>query len=261
MLSPTVSKRLQGPVSSAIDPFPIKSMSLKPKKKRQRQQSDSKNTSTSTTSSKSSGDGDGDDESAVALTFTSPDRGPGSTLSDEVYNKVCQGLIAGHSLTTVGLEAGVGRNLVNTIKERIRGSIPNWKKRTSRMMGELITELCDSLADDLRQGKLSPDRKSVHLGILSDKKSALDGDRTLTIEHKRVTSGEDFEKRIRDYLSGLPSANAQATEGRPEKSDFTEVIDVSSDACTKSAPDLDQTGAGGDPGSSRSSISETDLPS
>jgi len=261
MLSPAVSKRLQGPVSSEIDPFPTKSMSSKPKKRPQRQQSDCSDTSTSTTSSGSSASASGGDDGAVALTFTSPDRGPGSTLSDEVYNKVCQGLIEGHSLTTVGLEAGVGRNLVNAIKERIRGSMPDWKKRTSRRMGELITELCDSLADDLRQGKLSPDRKSVHLGILADKKSAIDGDRTVTVEHKRVTSGEDFERRIRDYLSGLPSANAQATEGRPEKSGFAGVIDVSSGDCTKSAPDSDQTGGGGDPGSSRSLEFETDSPS
>ena len=74
-------------------------------------------------------------------------------------------MIAGESLQKVSLETGVSDYTVKAIKGRIRDEIPDWKKNTSRKMEKLITELLESLQNDLTEGRLSPDRKAIAIGI------------------------------------------------------------------------------------------------
>ncbi len=152
-------------------------------------------------------------------------------MSDEQYNQVCQDLIEGYSLTSVAHRNNIARASAQSIKETIRSQIPDWKQRTSAKLSDLITEMVDSLHQDLREGKLSPDKKSVTIGILSDKKRDLDGEKTV-IEHRKVDSEEDFRKRMDAYLDSLPSAKTVdlvQTDKNPS------IIDVPPDDCTETA--------------------------
>lgn len=194
------------------------------------QQNDSKNTSMNITSPQASEpEGEGD-----KLQFKSPEKGPGSSLSDEQYNQVCQDLIDGYSLTSVGQRNDISRVTAHSIKEGIRDQIPDWKQRTSAKLSDLIAEMVDSLHQDLREGKLNPDKKSVSIGILSDKKRDLDGEKTV-IEHRRVDSADDFRKKMDDYLSSLPSGNPQQTNDLVHKRENPSIIDVSPSDCTDPA--------------------------
>ena len=209
---------------------------MKPSK----QQSDCKPTSTNTTSplGNVAEDGEGSVGSkkiflnpVSASQFKKPEKGIGSRLSDEVYEKVCQDLIDGKSIITVALAHSVSNSTVQTIKKSIKDHIPDWKQRTSNKLGEIISELADSLHQDLREGRLSPDKKSVSIGILSDKKRDLDGEKTV-IEHRKVDSKEDFRKQMDAYLDSLPSAK---TVDLVQTDENPSIIDVPPDDCTETA--------------------------
>lgn len=163
--------------------------------------------------------------------FRKPEKGIGSRLTDEQYNQVCQDLIDGYSLTSVAQRNNIARASAQSIKEGIRDQIPDWKQRTSAKLSDLIAEMVDSLHQDLREGKLNPDRKSISIGILSDKKRDLDGEKTV-IEHRRVDSEEDFRRRMDDYLASLPSAQTIDLADKPKN---TSIIDVPAQDCTDSA--------------------------
>lgn len=194
------------------------------------QQNDSKNTSTKTTGLQVSAPGD----EGVKPQFMKPEKGIGSRLTQEQYSQVCQDLIDGYSLTSVAHRNNIARASAQSIKETIRSQIPDWKQRTSAKLSDLITEMVDSLHEDLRDGKLSPDKKSVTIGILSDKKRDLDGEKTV-IEHRRVDSEDDFRKKMDDYLSSLPSGNPQQTNDLVHKRENPSIIDVSPSDCTDPA--------------------------
>ena len=163
--------------------------------------------------------------------FRKPEKGIGSRLTDEQYNQVCQDLIDGKSIITVALTHSVANSTVQTIKATIKDHIPDWKQRTSNKLGEIISDMADSLHQDLLSGKLSPDKKSISIGILTDKKRDLDGEKTV-IEHRRVDSEEDFRRRMDDYLASLPSAQTIDLADKPKN---TSIIDVPAQDCTDSA--------------------------
>lgn len=192
--------------------------------------------------------------------FKSPSKGPGSSLSDDVYNNVCKQLIEGRSLTDVAHQNSIARSTVDCIKETIRSQIPTWKQRNSAKLGDLISELIDSLHQDLREGRLSADKKSITIGILADKKEKLDGDHTV-IEHRTVSSGEDFSRRMAEYLGSLPSANTQEINDLAQIPGNAGVYEVPATDCTENAQVSSDSGGGGDIEGFGSESPETDSPS
>ena len=144
---------------------------------------------------------------------------------------MCQDLIDGKSMMRIGVEHSLAKSTVQTIRESIKDRIPDWKQRTSAKLGEIITELAESLHQDLLEGRLNPDKKSVSIGILSDKKRDLDGEKTV-IEHRKVDSEEDFRRRMDDYLSSLPSCKTSDLASNPKN---PSIIDVPPSGCTDSA--------------------------
>lgn len=195
--------------------------------KHKQQQTDSRDTSTNTTGLQvSAGENAGDKPQ-----FIKPQKGIGSRLTQEQYSQVCQDLIDGYSLTSVGQRNDISRVTAHSIKEGIRDQIPDWKQRTSAKLSDLIAEMVDSLHQDLREGKLNPDKKSVSIGILTDKKRDLDGEKTV-IEHRKVDSEEDFRRRMDDYLASLPSCKTSDLASNPQN---PSIIDVPPSDCTDSA--------------------------
>jgi hypothetical protein len=141
------------------------------------------------------------------LRFKAPERGAGSSLSDEQYNALCLDLVAGKSIVATCTDHEVAKSTAQAIRESIRDQIPSWKERTSAKLGGIISELADSIQDDLRSGKLSADKKPVAFGILIDKKFALDGDNVSVIRHEKGDSGANFAENFNKYLESLPTAN------------------------------------------------------
>ena len=234
------------------------------KKTHKKQQKDSKNTSTSTTNLAPKGEGSADDvgskknylEKTEDYEFKSPIKGPGSSLSDRAYNQVCRDLIDGFSLTITATRNQIARQSVASIKASIADRVPHWKQSTSRKMGDLITQFMHSLEDDLNKGKLSPDRKSITIGILSDKKRDLDGDNNITITHKKANSDNDFHQKMDDYLNSLKNVttSSQQTDGLVQSDHKPLIINDVTENCTDSA----QTGVEGDQEVSEPEHTETD---
>ena len=71
-------------------------------------------------------------------------------------------------------------------------------------MEEVITELVDSLENDLRNDRLSPDRKAIAIGILVDKREKM-GDSVRLDLTSRVTAetSQDFSKRLNEWMATL----------------------------------------------------------
>lgn len=237
------------------------------KKTHKKQQKDSKNTSTSITNLDRKGEGNADDvgskknllEKTEDYEFKAPIKGAGSTLSDKAYNQVCKDLVEGYSLTAVAQRNCLGRQSVVNIKENIRDRIPNWKQSTSRKMGDLITRMMDSLEDDLINGRLNPDRKSIHIGILAQRKGEIDGDKNITITHRKEPSDNDFHQKMDAYLNSLKNVTGapQQTDGLVQSDHKSLVINEVPENCTE----ITQIGVEGGQEVSESKHTETDSPS
>lgn len=218
---------------------------LKMKKTHKKQQLDSRDTSTNTTNLDLKEEGSADDvgskrnllQKTEEYEFKSPLKGPGSSLSDRAYNQVCRDLIDGFSLTITATRNQIARQSVASIKASIADRVPHWKQSTSRKMGDLITQFMHSLEDDLNKGKLSPDRKSITIGILSDKKRDLDGDNNITITHKKANSDNDFHQKMDAYLDSLKNVTGtpQQTDGLVQSDHKSLVINEVPENCTDSA--------------------------
>ena len=236
------------------------------KKTHKKQQRDSRNTSTSTTNLdlKSEEENEGDNvgsktnllEKTEEYEFKSPVKGAGSTLSDKAYNQVCKDLVEGYSITAVAQRNCLGRQSVVNIKENIRDRIPNWKQSTSRKMGDLITQLMGSLEEDLINGRLNPDRKSIHICILSQRKQEIDGDKNITITHRKEPSNNDFHQKMDAYLNSLKNVtgSTQQTDGLVQSDHKPLIINDVPGDCTDSA----QIGVEGDQEVSEPEHTETD---
>ena len=133
-----------------------------------------------------------------------PSSGPGSSLSDSSYAEICRLLIDGNTIHKIQTLTGVSDYTIKGIKRQIRDEIPDWKKNISRRMEEIITDLVDSLEGDLRNNRLSPDRKAIAIGILVDKREKM-GDSVRLDLTSRVTteSSQAFYRRLSEWVASL----------------------------------------------------------
>ena len=145
----------------------------------------------------------------ISKSTEAPDRliplsGPGSSLSPSCYSEICHQLVKGKTIHQICAQTGVSDYTIKGIKRQIREEIPDWKKNISRRMEEVITELVDSLEEDLRSDRLSPDRKAIAIGILVDKREKL-GDSVRIDLTNRVTaeSSQNFSKRLNEWMATL----------------------------------------------------------
>ena len=198
-----------------------------------------KNTLMNTTSPPPEEEGAGVEE----LRFEKPESGAGSSLEVEQYNALCLDLVSGKGMIEIGHKHNVSKDTVQRIKASIRDRIPDWKRRTSEEISELITDMISSLREDLAAGKLSPDKKSVTIGILADKKRDLDGDNVSVVRHEKADLQGNFAEIIADYLQSLPSANGeQLIDDQPQAAPNPLIINAPDDEC----PSNVRQGGGGD---------------
>lgn len=138
----------------------------------------------------------------------SPYAGPGSSLSASSYSQICRMLINGNTIHQICEQTAVSDYTIKGIKRQIRDEIPDWKKNISRRMEEVITALVDSLESDLRNDRLSPDRKAIAIGILVDKREKL-GDSVRADLTSKVTaeSSQVFSRRLNEWVASLAIQN------------------------------------------------------
>lgn len=138
-----------------------------------------------------------------------PISGPGSTLSDFVYSKICALLIEGETIHMISVQTGISDYTIKGIKSRIADQIPDWKKNTTGRMERLITELLDSLSDDLKNNRLSPDRKAIAIGILTDKREKLGEGVRLDLTHKVSNeASQTFSIKLNEWMESIGVASS-----------------------------------------------------
>ena len=71
-------------------------------------------------------------------------------------------------------------------------------------MEEVITELVDSLESDLRNNRLSPDRKAIAIGILVDKREKMGDSVRLDLTSRvNAETSQDFSRRLNEWMATL----------------------------------------------------------
>lgn len=133
-----------------------------------------------------------------------PSSGPGSSLTGTVYSQICQLLIEGNTIHKIQTLTGVSDYTIKGIKRQIRDELPDWKKNVSRRLEEVISDLVDSLEDDLHNNRLSPDRKAIGIGILVDKREKLREGMRVDLTQKVTTeSSQAFSRRLNEWMTSL----------------------------------------------------------
>ena len=130
-------------------------------------------------------------------------------MSDSSYSEICRLLIEGNTIHKIQTLTGVSDYTIKGIKRQIRDEIPDWKKNISRRMEEIITDLVDSLENDLRNNRLSPDRKAIAIGILADKREKLGDSLRLELTSRVTTeSSQAFYRRLNEWIASLTVKSA-----------------------------------------------------
>ena len=92
----------------------------------------------------------------------------------------------------------IGENSVLALIGNAPELVATEKKRVSGALGGIITLMTDSIKERLIDGSMKP--SSVDVAIMIDKKSALDGEAGLVIEHRFTVdaSADAFTKKLED---------------------------------------------------------------
>ena len=133
-----------------------------------------------------------------------PSSGPGSSLTGTSYSEICRLLIEGNTIHKIQNLTGVSDYTIKGIKRQIREELPDWKKNVSRRLEEVISDLVDSLEDDLHNNRLSPGRKAIAIGILVDKREKLrEGMRVDLTQKVTSETSQAFSRRLNEWMTSL----------------------------------------------------------
>lgn len=146
-----------------------------------------------------------------------------TTLKDEqrAYG-CCELLLQGLGVERIATRLHMSPHTVRAIRRELSagGKLAGWKERISTAAKDFVTDAVSSLHDDLLEGRMTPQEKSVAVGILADKVAAWDGQAGLVIEHRH-------EHRISvEKVNGFWS-QARPAESAPARSP-ADVVDVQS---------------------------------
>ena len=87
------------------------------------------------------------------------------------YSHVVQSLKEGRGVIQIAVEQGMSKSTVQTIREKNRGILPCWKRRTAKALGDAGVALAESIASG--HEKIPWNQKALSLGILLSKKAEL----------------------------------------------------------------------------------------
>lgn len=123
---------------------------------------------------------------------------------DELVQTMLERIAAGASQREVARLFKVSRNTVAAIvaQAEAAGKLEPYKQRVSKKLGRAIESGVEQFVEALESGEISPGQLPVSIGILSDKKAQIDGEATVTVEHRKTGERE----QIAQYIESLPSA-------------------------------------------------------
>src|ERR1041385_1650335 len=129
---------------------------------------------------------------------------------------ICLDLLSGVSRRAIAERFGVSRNTVNAIREIMesRGELEPLKREVARRLDRCVIYGLENLEFALATNGLPASQLSVAVGILLDKKAALEGQPTSRIEH--ITTRKPSHDELNAWLESLPSANPPAALQAPD---------------------------------------------
>ena len=113
------------------------------------------------------------------------------------YSQVVQSLKDWMGVIQIAVEQGLSKSTVQTIREKNRGILPCWKRRTAKALGDAGVALAESIA--LGHEKIPWNQKALSLGILLSKKAELEcSSDVLRVVHTRIVSHGELVRRFSD---------------------------------------------------------------
>ena len=131
-----------------------------------------------------------------SMSFTAVKPHPNSLIRKEPakYSKVLDALKEGKGVIEIAVEQGLSKTTVQSIRERNRDILPNWKRRTAKALGDAGVALAESLV--IGHENIPWSQKALSLGILLSKKAELEGriNEMMVIHEHSITHGELLDR-------------------------------------------------------------------
>ena len=110
------------------------------------------------------------------------------------YSRVLESLKDGKGVIEIAVEQGLSKTTVQSIRERNRDILPNWKRRTAKALGDAGVALAESLV--VGHENIPWSQKALSLGILLSKKAELEGsiNEMKVIHEHSITHGELLDR-------------------------------------------------------------------
>ncbi len=110
------------------------------------------------------------------------------------YSRVLESLKDGKGVIEIAVEQGLSKTTVQSIRERNRDILPNWKRRTAKALGDAGVALAESLV--VGHENIPWSQKALSLGILLSKKVELEGriNEMMVIHEHSITHGELLDR-------------------------------------------------------------------
>jgi hypothetical protein len=116
------------------------------------------------------------------------------------YRRVVESLKEGKGVIEISVEQGLSKTTIQTIRERNRDILPNWKRRTAKALGEAGMALAESIAKG--HENIPWAQKALSLGILLTKKAELEGRLPeVNVTHHHKLTHEELINRFSELRS------------------------------------------------------------
>tara|TARA_B100000579_G_scaffold83636_1_gene65217 strand:- start:398 stop:811 length:414 start_codon:yes stop_codon:yes gene_type:complete len=130
------------------------------------------------------------------MSLTTMNLHPNSLIRKEPakYSRVLESLKDGKGVIEIAVEQGLSKTTVQSIRERNRDILPNWKRRTAKALGDAGVALAESLV--VGHENIPWSQKALSLGILLSKKVELEGriNEMMVIHEHSITHGELLDR-------------------------------------------------------------------
>ena len=144
---------------------------------------------------------------------------------EQLCRDICTDLIAGISRRAIALRFAVSRNTVNAIREIMesRGELEPLKREVAKRLDRCVIFGLENLEHTLATNGLPASQLSVAVGILLDKKAAIEGQPTARIEH--ITSRKITHEDLNAWIEAMPSAKpAELSQGASDSASVDPVM-------------------------------------
>lgn len=138
---------------------------------------------------------------AVVDGRTDQDRFSGAIIEKQtrLVDAILADLAEGCSQRSIAEKFKVSRHTVSGILQRAEqsGKIAPFKQRVSAKLGQIAEEATEAYLEAIRERKIQPAQIPVGVGIMLDKKAALDGEASEIIEHRHTIDVDGWREKFK----------------------------------------------------------------